>query len=73
MARSTEDLLEDQHNTYLTLISESGIPLWILSMYSPYIPSSYSYSSSIIIDTSVPGEENPLPSNQSPENSLTDQ
>lgn len=35
--KSSEDYLEEQHFQYLSLVTESGIPLWLLDFESEYI------------------------------------
>ena len=34
--QSHEDILEEQHNDYLHVVLESGLPLWIADLYTYY-------------------------------------
>ena len=33
MSQTLDDYLEEQHNAYLEMVTESGIPLWVADMY----------------------------------------
>lgn len=32
--KSNEDYIEEEHYRYLQMVSESGVPLWVLDLYS---------------------------------------